>query len=87
MRHWIAAAGAALALAVPARAQQEVEPLSLMTTPVLLLNGARQVSQGTGFLYATMKPNGRDVDMLFLVTNYHVVTGNEPLSSARAQGS
>ena len=86
MRHWIAAAGAALALAVPARAQQEVEPLSLMTTPVLLLNGARQVSQGTGFLYATMKPNGRDVDMLFLVTNYHVVTGNEPLSSARAQG-
>ncbi len=66
--------------------QAELEPMSLMTTPVLLVSGARQVSQGTGFLYATTKPNGTDIDMVFLATNYHVVTGNEPMSAARAQG-
>ena len=66
--------------------QAGLDPMSLMTTPTLLISGTRQVSQGTGFLYATMKPNGIDVDMVFLVTNYHVVTGNDPLSNARPQG-
>jgi hypothetical protein len=72
--------------AAPDARQATVEFMSLMTTPALLINGNRQVSQGTGFLYATTKPNGKDVDTLFLVTNYHVVTGNEPLSNMRAQG-
>jgi hypothetical protein len=82
---------AALAVAVAAPEARQgssttVEYMSLMTTPALLLSGARQVSQGTAFLYATTKPNGTDIDMVFLVTNYHVVTGNEPLSPARSQG-
>lgn len=78
---------ASLALATTTTAQQvTLEPMSLMTTPTLLINGTRQVSQGTGFLYATTQPNGTGIDMLFLATNYHVVTGNEPLSSARPQG-
>ena len=76
-----------LTVSLSTHAQQaSVEYMSLMTTPALLASGARQVSQGTGFLYATTKPNGKDVDQVFLVTNYHVVTGNEPLSVARPQG-
>jgi hypothetical protein len=77
---------AAMLTVTTAARQATVEFMSLMTTPVLLINGVRQISQGTGFLYATTKPSGKDVDTLFLVTNYHVVTGNEPLSSARPQG-
>lgn len=77
---------ALLLTSATAARQAELEPMSLMTTPVLLVSGARQVSQGTGFLYATTKPNGTDIDMVFLATNYHVVTGNEPMSAARAQG-
>jgi hypothetical protein len=71
---------------VAARSAQQpsIEAMSLMTTPVLLAAGNRTVSQGTGFLYATTR--GGEVDMVFLVTNYHVVTGNEPQSLARAQG-
>ena len=66
--------------------QSDLDPMSLMTTPTLLISGTRQVSQGTGFLYASMKPNGVDIDTVFLVTNYHVVTGNDPLANARPQG-
>ena len=77
---------ALLLTSATAARQAELEPMSLMTTPVLLVSGARQVSQGTGFLYATTKPNGTDIDMVFLATNYHVGTGNEPMSAARAQG-
>lgn len=77
---------ALLLTSATAARQAELEPMSLMTTPVLLVSGTRQVSQGTGFLYATTKPNGTDIDMVFLATNYHVVTGNEPMSAARAQG-
>lgn len=76
----------AVTAAASAHQQTTLEPMSLMTTPALLIAGTRQVSQGTGFLYATTKPNGKDIDMVFLVTNYHVVTGNEPLSNTRAQG-
>ena len=79
-------AAAMAATASPEARQGKVEDMSLMTTPVLLINGTRQVSQGTGFLYATTKPNGKDIDMVFLATNYHVVTGNEPMSPARPQG-
>jgi hypothetical protein len=82
----IAAVTLLLTSVTAARQGGELEPMSLMTTPVLLVSGARQVSQGTGFLYATTKPNGTDIDMVFLATNYHVVTGNEPLSVARPQG-
>ncbi len=75
---------AALSAGSVAAQQTFIEPMSLMTTPVLLASGARTVSQGTGFLYATTK--GNDPDMVFLVTNYHVVTGNEPQSTTPAKG-
>jgi hypothetical protein len=67
-----------------AAGQLQVEPMSLMTTPVLLASGTRTVSQGTGFLFATTR--GNEPDQVFLVTNYHVVTGNEPQSQAPVKG-
>lgn len=71
--------------ATSAHAQVSVEAASLMTTPVYLINGSKQVSQGTGFFFGTKNPAGV-IDTVFLVTNYHVVTGNSPGSSAPGQG-
>jgi Trypsin-like peptidase domain len=63
---------------VPVQASQaQVDPPSLMTTPVLLMNGQQQVSLGTGFFFGSTTPDGA-VDTVFLVTNYHVVTGHAP---------
>jgi hypothetical protein len=61
-----------------------VEHLSLSTTPVYLLRGGRVLSQGTGFYFA--RPEGPGAHMLFLVTNYHVVTGLPPGDHAPALG-
>lgn len=69
---------------VSGRQQTVVDYQSLMTTPVWLHNGARQVSQGTGFFYANMR--GDVADAVFLVTNYHVVTGHAPESTAPRMG-
>lgn len=75
--------------APPAKAQSQpqatVEPASLMTTPVYLFQGNRQISQGTGFFFGI--PNASNViDTVFLVTNYHVVTGNSPNTTLSAKG-
>ena len=89
MRILAAAAIAALLLAprpVSGR-QAPVELESLMTTPVWLFDGARQVSQGTGFFYGNLKPDGTtDPNAVFFVTNYHVVTGHAPLLRTPRQG-
>ena len=69
----------------PAAAQTVVDPASLMTTPVLLLSGDREVSQGTGFFFANTKTDGTP-DTVFLVTNYHVITGVPPQSAERRKG-
>ena len=76
-----------MALPQPARAQADadVEPASLMTTPVFLMNGHQAVQQGTGFFFASTKPDGTP-DTVFLVTNYHVVTGRPPLSKSAPLG-
>ena len=70
--------------------QPAVDPLSLMTTPVFLFNGGTEISQGTGFFYANMKPpqqgKAPEVETLFLVTNYHVVTGHSPRIKAPRSG-
>ena len=67
-----------LGFGVPAaRAQQVVENASLMTTPVYLFSGTRQVSQGTGFFYGLQNASGV-IETVFLVTNYHVITGHSP---------
>ena len=57
----------------------DVEPASLMTTPVFLMNGGQAIQQGTGFFFASTKADGTP-DTVFLVTNYHVVTGRTPSS-------
>lgn len=50
------------------------EHLSLITTPIELLQDDSIVSRGTGFYYVS---TWGGVDHIFLVTNYHVLTGNE----------
>jgi hypothetical protein len=83
-------ASALLALpAAPARAQSPSQPTvehaSLMTTPVYLFQGNRQISQGTGFFYGVANASNV-IDTVFLVTNYHVVTGNSPNTALSAKG-
>ncbi|HET9372109.1 MAG TPA: hypothetical protein VFO19_17735, partial [Vicinamibacterales bacterium] len=76
---------AALAISLvasPAFAQSEVDPRSLMTTPVWLLRGTQPVSQGTGFFFASTTPSN-EIETVFLVTNYHVITGHAPPSRRR----
>jgi len=65
--------------------QSDIDPASLMTSPVLLMNGGQAVSQGTGFFFGGTAPDGT-IDTVFLVTNYHVVTGHAPLSTAPRAG-
>lgn len=73
-------------LAPPAQAGRTVEPPSLMTTPVLLMNGGQEVSLGTGFFFGSTTADGA-VDTVFLVTNYHVVTGHVPGAPGAAAGN
>lgn len=80
------AAATALLLSAPASARQTLVDLqSLMTTPVWLFDRGRQISQGTGFFYANMRPDGA-AEAIFLVTNYHVVTGRAPKASGPRVG-
>ena len=65
--------------------QAPVDVQSLMTTPVWLYDGRRQVSQGTGFFYGNMRPDNT-AETIFLVTNYHVVTGHAPGSTVPRSG-
>ena len=53
----------------------KVDHLSLSTTPVHLFKGNDLVSQGTGFYYVGQFDKDH---VLFLVTNYHVLTGASP---------
>lgn len=62
--------------------QADVDPASLMTTPVLLMDQGRLVSQGTGFFFGSVRPDDT-IDQVFVVTNYHVVTGHAPPSTTR----
>lgn len=52
-----------------------IDYLSLSTTPIILRNNDTVVSQGTGFLFLRERENEQ---VLFLVTNYHVLTGSAP---------
>lgn len=73
-------------LIAPVMGQQvELDPASLMTTPIVLMNGSQRVSQGTGFFFASTTADGK-ADTVFLVTNYHVVTGHAPLSTQPKTG-
>jgi hypothetical protein len=84
----MALALAALVADRPAGAQSSpssIDPRSLMTTPVWLVRGQQAVSQGTGFLFASTTPADQ-IETVFLVTNYHVVTGHPPESSGPRRG-
>lgn len=72
-------------VASPRARQADVEPASLMTTPVFLMNGRTPVQQGTGFFFASTKADGTP-DTVFLVTNYHVVTARSPMSKEPGAG-
>ena len=52
-----------------------IDHISLSTTPVDLYKGNDLVSKGTGFYYVESHDKGQ---VLFLVTNYHVLTGWPP---------
>jgi hypothetical protein len=66
-----------LLLTAKAYAQMNIEHISMITTPVLLLKGDSTVSQGTGFYFA-LQDTAKPGTILFLVTNYHVLTGSAP---------
>ena len=53
MTAWLPWLLTALVTASPQGLPADLEPASLMTTPVLLMNGTRAVSQGTGFFSRT----------------------------------
>lgn len=61
----------------------KVDHLSLTTTPVHLFKGNNLVSQGTGFYYLEQLDKGQ---VLFLVTNYHVLTGASPSEGKKPIG-
>jgi len=62
----------------------DVEHLSMITTPVILLKGDKIISQGTGFYYGLQ--DLAEGTILFLVTNYHVLTGYPPKESKPPKG-
>ncbi|MEZ5318185.1 MAG: trypsin-like peptidase domain-containing protein [Vicinamibacterales bacterium] len=68
----------------PADSTAEVDPRSLMTTPVWLLRDSQALSQGTGFLFASTTPDD-EIATVFLVTNRHVVTGQPVLGAPTAR--
>jgi hypothetical protein len=53
----------------------KVDHISISTTPINLLKGNDLVSQGSGFYYVRFDG---DQQILFLITNYHVLTGSSP---------
>jgi len=85
MTAWLPWLLTALVTALSQGLPADLEPASLMTTPVLLMNGTRAVSQGTGFFFASTTLDGKP-DTVFLVTNYHVVTGRPPLTPGPRAG-
>lgn len=56
----------------------EIDHISLCTTPIFLYKADKPVSLGTGFFYAYQDLN---VQVLYLITNYHVLTGSSPLEN------
>jgi len=56
----------------------------MITTPIILLKGNKTISQGTGFYYGLQDSSQGAV--LFLVTNYHVLTGYPPEKAKPPKG-
>ena len=62
-----------------------VEHLSLLTTTILLLKGDNVISQGTGF-YIVKQDTVKNQFYVFLVTNFHVLTGSSPSENKQPLG-
>lgn len=62
-----------------------LDHLSTTTTPVILKHNGKAITQGTGFFYVRRDTNGNSI--IFLITNYHVITGNNPNSGLVPQGN
>ena len=62
-----------------------IDHISLSTTPVFLFKGDKALSQGTGFFYLH-EHTDLDLTILYLVTNYHVLTGSRPLENKPPYG-
>lgn len=60
-----------------------VNYLTLTTTPIILRKGTEFLSQGTGFYFTSGDEENK---ILFLVTNYHVVTGSSPAEKKLPMG-
>ena len=63
---------------------QGIEHISLITTPVILLKGDKVISRGTGFFYVLEDSTKQNI--IFLITNYHVLTGNPPKTNKLPKG-
>lgn len=62
-----------------------VEHLSMLTTPIYLYKGDSAISQGTGF-YIAKQDTVNKRESLYLVTNYHVLTGSAPQEKKPPKG-
>lgn len=51
-----------------------ISPFSLVTLPIVIFNQEKKIATGTGFIY-------RFNERLYLITNWHVVTGRDPLTN------
>lgn len=62
-----------------------LNPLSLSTTKIILCRDAKKLGQGTGFFLQYTDSLKRSI--LFLVTNYHVLTGSAPEENKKPIGN
>ena len=60
-----------------------IDSLSLQTTPIILYKNSMAISQGTGFFFGYQDEK---VKCVFLVTNYHVLTGHSPTEKQEPLG-
>lgn len=63
---------------------KNLDHLSLSTTPIFLWKDQELVSQGTGFYYAFKE---KELTILCLITNYHVLTGWSPTENREPIGN
>ena len=66
-------------------AQPNIEHITMVTTPIILLKGDTAVGQGTGFFYGLIDTVKKG-SVIFLVTNYHVLTGSAPNKNKKPIG-